>query len=110
MTRHGLSIDVRGDCVVVAGELDTASVSAMSETVLRHAFATAKQVVLDLSGVTFMGPGGVRELLRLNSALSLRGVVASPQVQRVLEITGLSWLVLDTDEETGVEREEAHIA
>ena len=96
----GFSIDMREGRIVVSGELDMASAPAMSESILRLAAATGGQVVLDLSEVSFMGSCGIKELLRMREVLSLQVVAVSPQVQRVLDITDMSWLVLDADSRT----------
>jgi anti-sigma B factor antagonist len=98
--QDGFSIEVHEGRVVVAGELDMASAPAMSQSILRLEAAAAAQFLLDLSGVTFMGSCAINELLRMRELLSLRVVAVSPQVQRVLDITDLSWLILDADART----------
>ena len=95
--QNGFTIDVREGRVIVSGELDMACAPSMSESILRLAAATGGRVVLDLSEVTFMGSCGINELLRMHDVLSLRVVAVSPQVRRVLDITDLSWLILDAD-------------
>ncbi|HUP73517.1 MAG TPA: STAS domain-containing protein, partial [Acidimicrobiales bacterium] len=78
-----------------------------SESILRLEAAAEGQVALDLSGVTFMGSCGIKELLRMRDVLSLRVDAVRPQVQRVLDITDLSWLILDADSRTSDGRVEA---
>ena len=102
--QDGFSIDVCEGRVVVSGELDMASAPAMTEAILRQAAATGGQAVLDLSEVTFMGSCGITELLRMREILSRSVVAVSPQVLRVLDITDMSWLVLDAAARTSAGR------
>ena len=71
--------------VKVSGEIDISSAPVMIEAVMR-----AMAVELDLSEVTFIDSTGLSGLINLrNSRGALAIVAVSPQVQRVLERTGL---------------------
>ncbi len=94
---HGgltIRIDQHGDSLVVraAGELDIASAPALEDS-LRHALESgASSLVLDLTGVTFIDPTGLRVLL-WGAAHShaegdrLRIDCGSVPVRRLLELT-----------------------
>jgi anti-anti-sigma factor len=83
--------------VFVQGEID---MSAGLE--IRHALSTAQQgspdVIVDVSGVTFMDSTGINALLRASRQVppggSLRVVGATSAVRRVFDITGVSELLL----------------
>jgi anti-anti-sigma factor len=79
--------------IAVAGELDIANAPAI-DAALRDAEASgAREIVLDLSGLHFMGSVGLRLILEaddraraLGHRLTLR---TSPAVQRIAELSGL---------------------
>ena len=78
----------------LSGELDMASGPALYARVSPLIYK-AREVVVDLSGLTFMDSSGLYLLLRLRTVCEERGcrlLLASPsrQVRRVLEVTGLS--------------------
>jgi stage II sporulation protein AA (anti-sigma F factor antagonist) len=82
--------------VVVAGEVDMATADAMYQAVTRE---PAQRITLDLRKVTFFDSAAIHALVRLAHwrAEGLR-VMPSPQVRRVLEISGLggqTWLAPD---------------
>jgi stage II sporulation protein AA (anti-sigma F factor antagonist) len=78
--------------VAVAGEVDPATAPRL-EAALDAAVATGRQVVVDLSEVSFMDSSGLRVLLAAcQPADDPRDIVLanpSPTVKRLLEITGL---------------------
>ncbi|MCT4353887.1 STAS domain-containing protein [Streptomyces sp. Je 1-79] len=83
-----------GVLVKVCGELDLDSVTHLRTTLL-HALAVCDGagVALDLSGVTFCDSIGLNALLRARMQAAddrhpLTITAASPQVTRLLEITG----------------------
>ncbi|MBL7253593.1 STAS domain-containing protein [Paractinoplanes lichenicola] len=79
--------------VTIGGEVDMSTAGAMFEAATREGTAAA---TLDLRNVTFFDSAAIHALLRLAERFG-EGltVLASPQVRRVLEISGLStqpWL------------------
>jgi anti-anti-sigma factor len=92
-----LTIEARNGRVFVAGELDTRSAWSLCLAAIRVAAVT---VELDLSRVTFIDGRGLRALLLLRHALSVRVVAASAQVLRLLEVTGTIAAVFGTEQET----------
>ena len=74
----------------VAGELDIATVPDLEGAFEQVRREDPQTIVIDLSQVTFIDSTGVRLLLlmteRCDGAL---GMVLSPQVDRVVEITGI---------------------
>jgi len=86
---------VSGDRVVVtiAGEVDMSTADAMFRAATRHNTAAA---TLDLRAVTFFDSAAIHALIRLADRFGAGlEVQPSPQVRRVLEISGLStqpWL------------------
>ncbi len=94
------SIDSRVDAgglvrLEVAGEIDMATSDALLDA-LREAVGTehAKEVAVDLAGVTFIDSSGIRALVVAQEEATARGVpiyVTNPHahVRRVLELTGL---------------------
>jgi anti-sigma B factor antagonist len=84
--------DGRAVIVAVSGELDIASAPALTERARRALEIPADQVVLDLSGLTFIDCAGGRALTGLASAappgcsVVMRG--ASHRVRKVLAVVG----------------------
>lgn len=81
-------------CVVVtcAGELDLATVDALTDALDRVRRSDPTPVVIDLSAVTYLGSTGLNELVRAYKCLGrsrLRVVTARPETLRLLRITGL---------------------
>ena len=79
--------------VVVEGEVDLSAVPDFIAG-LGHAVASqAPAIVIDLDRVSFMDSAGVHALLRVSDAEGNRDRLAftrgSPQVQRLLEVTGV---------------------
>jgi anti-anti-sigma factor len=85
--------------VRAAGELDLATAPEL-ERVLEGLVGKKRAVVIDLSELTFADCAGlrpVREALRGPDLVRLRNTGAHPQVQRVLELTGLGGTVASPD-------------
>jgi anti-sigma B factor antagonist len=92
-----LAVAIGDDGVVVAaGEVDTFTAPILA-TALLDACATGSDVVLDLTGVSFMDSAGLNVLVRTYKALGpdqvlkVRGV--QPSVRQAIELGGLSELV-----------------
>lgn len=79
--------------VTVTGEVDMSTADAMFRAASEGG---TERVTLDLRGVTFFDSAAIHALLRLAEHLGgALDVLPSPQVRRVLEISGLSsqpWL------------------
>jgi anti-sigma B factor antagonist len=80
--------------VVVEGELDLAAAPDFSAWLARAETSPAPAIVVDLDRVSFMDSSGVHALLQFSVSERNRhrlGVTrGSPQVQRLLEVTGLT--------------------
>jgi len=94
-----LEIDIRRESeltvVSLGGELDLASAPALQEAVGDGSIAGAKRVVLDLDRLAFIDSTGLRVILAVRELCIGRGqelavTQGSPQVQRLLSITGVS--------------------
>jgi len=92
-----ISIRREGDRVVVAmdGELDMASAPRLEEAVQSSELELDTTVVLDLQRLQFIDSTGLRAILSLRERCDERGqqfavTRGSPQVQRLLDITGVS--------------------
>jgi len=88
--------------VVVTGEVDLGTAPQISEHV-DPLWGTTDVVVVDLTGVTFLGSAGIAQLLRANAAAAENGstlvlVAQQRPVLRTLEIAGLlsTFTVQDT--------------
>ncbi|MEV6595292.1 STAS domain-containing protein [Actinoplanes sp. NPDC051346] len=87
---------VAGDrlTVVVTGEVDMLTADGMFQAATDE---DARAVTLDLRGVTFFDSAAIHTLIRLAERFpTALEVIASAQVRRVLDISGLSgqpWLV-----------------
>ncbi|MCC8248952.1 STAS domain-containing protein [Saccharothrix luteola] len=80
--------------VVVTGELDMATAPVVQEYVHRRLGDASRALVLDLSGVTFLGSTGINLLIALRSACesvgaALRLVATTKVVLHPLELTDL---------------------
>jgi anti-anti-sigma factor len=74
--------------VVVAGEVDMSTADAMFRASTPDG---VKSALLDLRGVTFFDSAAIHALVRLNERYpGTLTVMPSPQVLRVLDISGLS--------------------
>lgn len=81
--------------VEVAGELDMATAPVVEEFVRRHLGEEVAVLVLDLSGVTFLGSTGINLLIALRTACEsagtgLRLVANTKIVLHPLEVTELT--------------------
>jgi len=83
-----------GALVAVTGEVDVATADQVWAAVIEAMTTWTGDVVVDLSGVTFLDSQGIRALIRAHkdcgvdaARLSLRS--PSSQVREVFEITGL---------------------
>ena len=81
--------------LVVSGELDTLGAERLLARLDRLLGQGHRSVVLDLSAVTFCDSSGISALVRGHARASaaagrLRLSAASPQVTRVLEVSGLA--------------------
>ncbi|MEU4744436.1 STAS domain-containing protein [Actinosynnema sp. NPDC023658] len=80
--------------VEVAGELDTATTTSAEDFVLRRLGSGVRTLVLDLSGVTFLGSTGINMLITVRAACArtgtaLRLVANTKVVLRPLQLTDL---------------------
>lgn len=76
--------------VVVAGEIDLRTCPELREALTDASAVEGSEVVIDLTGVTFIDSSGISELLRASNAghrLTLRHPTAS--VRRLFELAGL---------------------
>ena len=85
--------------LVFSGEVDYAVTARFREALVDLAEAGAIHLALDLEGVTFIDSRGLsvllharRRVMRLGGSLTV--IAVSPQVQRVLRVTGLHHLLL----------------
>jgi anti-sigma B factor antagonist len=97
-TDFSASASVAGDrtTVVVHGEVDMSTADTMYQAATGDGAGSA---TLDLRGVTFFDSAAIHALIRLAEQFpGTLAVIPSPQVRRVLDISGLSsqpWLIQD---------------
>ena len=87
---QSLSIRVDGTVIAVSGELDVASAPELDDLLRR---TDGEAVTLDLSGVRFIDPAGLRVLLVAQRDIDARGgqlVIRKPswQVRRLAQLSG----------------------
>jgi anti-sigma B factor antagonist len=79
--------------VVVEGEVDLCAAQEFEESLARAGASDAPSIVLDLDRVSFMDSAGVHVLLQFSISQQGRHRLTltrgSPQVQRLLEVTGV---------------------
>src|SRR5271166_4891907 len=80
--------------VVLDGELDMANAPLLASAIESEQLAGAKTVVLDLQQLSFLDSTGLRVLLSARELCWRRGqefaiTPGSPQVQRLLSVTGV---------------------
>ena len=80
--------------VALVGELDLATADQFDETLGGLENGERDHIILDLRGLTFMDSSGLRvlaaqRLQRSTDGHECRVIALSPQVRRVLEISGL---------------------
>jgi len=81
-------------CIVLTGEIDGQASQAVVEQGLQALREHPAELVLDLSGVTFLDSGGISAIVALRNqtigtATRLRLRPGPPNVMRVLHIVGL---------------------
>lgn len=81
--------------IAVAGELDLASGPELEAELERVAGPDTRLLVIDLSGLDFMDSTGLSIIVRAHQRLGGQGcelglVRGSPQVQRLLDLTGVA--------------------
>jgi anti-anti-sigma factor len=100
---EGLRIEVIDGRVLVAGELDLATVPLLRAVVVKLyplAMRHGMDIDLDLGGVTFIDSSGLQLGLELRQQREpVHVVAASACVDRLLELTHTRELVLDADSE-----------
>jgi anti-sigma B factor antagonist len=102
-----------GPVVTLSGEADVTSAGRLSEFLAAQMPAGARDLVVDVSGLSFADSASVRVLVLTGKALRKRGgrlVLLRPQppVARVLELTGADELLAvrgSTMEEAGLRPE-----
>jgi anti-anti-sigma factor len=86
----------RASTVVIAvpGELDIANAAAVEAALLAADASGADEIVVDLSGLRFMGSVGLRLLLEADERAQARGrrltLRASAPVRRIIDLAGLT--------------------
>ena len=80
--------------LAVAGEVDMSNADRLHDAIIEAATRADSEVEVDVSGVTFIDSTGLSALVRARSELEPRGIAielrnSTPQVARILEITGL---------------------
>ena len=99
--------------VVVRGELDIATVPRLRDALTDVQASGAREVALDLSGVSFIDSTGLHLLLshaRGDARDTKLWTIASSAVRRVVELAGLTdaiGLVLSSEDEPGHQDAEA---
>ncbi len=96
----------RSALIVVSGELDLASGPGLEDELARVLASRVELVVLDLRELEFMDSTGLSILVKANQRAVDEGrrfglVRGSPQVQRLLDLTGVAerLTLVDTPEE-----------
>ncbi|HEY7661441.1 MAG TPA: STAS domain-containing protein [Actinomycetota bacterium] len=86
------------------GELDLSSYDVAARA-LTPLFQPGGEVTLDMSGLSFIDSTGIRLLVQLHQALGDNGRLTlrspSPQLSRILEITGIAQLGIGIDASAG---------
>jgi anti-anti-sigma factor len=87
--------DGRAALIVVSGELDLASGPELESELLQITPPDTERLVIDLRALDFMDSTGLSILLQAHQRLSAEGVEmslvrGSAQVQRLLDLTGVS--------------------
>lgn len=82
------------ELVQLSGEMDLSVIGSVDREMCRAEAGDASRIVLDLSELEFLDAAGIRLLLHLNTRSRSNGGrlcitrAQSPQVQRVIELTG----------------------
>lgn len=92
-----ISTTAHGDTefVVISGEVDLVSASAVEEALVAAVGRATAHVVADLKGVSFLDSSGLRALIVGREHATASGIgfrIDSPQpvVERVLQVTGVA--------------------
>lgn len=79
--------------LILTGELDLAAARQLDATLRQVCETGARQVDLDLRGVTFIDSVGLRSLLSARDTCAEQGVdmgaIPNPSLERIFEVTGL---------------------
>ena len=91
--------EVDGVVIAVLGEVDVRTRNELGETMRPH-LGPQRRVIVDLAGVTFLDPAGLREVVLAHNVLAANGgslVLRNPQHQprRLLRLSGLDFLLSD---------------
>ncbi|OXM68962.1 MULTISPECIES: STAS domain-containing protein [Amycolatopsis] len=90
-----VAVERRGEAVVVqvSGELDLLTTPRLDDAASRALREHPALLVLDLTGVTFLGSAGMASLVAVRQAagddLPIRLAAADPVVVRAMEVVGL---------------------
>lgn len=85
--------------IVITGRLDIPGTDAIGDRFAALATTTARRIVVDLTGVTFLASIGIRSLITNAKALQHRGgrmvllVGENTAVRKTLEATGMDTLI-----------------
>lgn len=85
--------------IVITGRLDIPGTDAIADRFAALAATTARRIVVDLTGVTFLASIGIRSLITNAKALQHRGgrmvllVGENTAVRKTLEATGMDTLI-----------------
>ena len=98
-TRH----EARRFTIALQGDLDLATVAKLRDAIAEACDTDCAEVVLDLTGLTFVDSSGLHAILELHAAASdedrrLTVVPGPGRVQRALEVAGLGRLLPLADE------------
>jgi anti-anti-sigma factor len=99
---HDLVLEVRkegdGHRLVLSGELDLASADTLADAVSKLCSDGSKQIVLDIGKLEFIDSTGLRAILssrvvcaesNCSPSVAPQADEVSPQVRRLLQVTGL---------------------
>lgn len=91
-------LDADRTVVWLSGEHDVSTVPALSDTIARAIALDGADLVIDLSGVDFIGAATVSVIIRAHGFLKLRSRSLvlrspSPSAKRVIELCGLAELL-----------------
>jgi anti-anti-sigma factor len=80
--------------ITAAGELDVSTVDSLEREIRTAEQGDAEEIVLDLSGLTFVDSTGLRLVLEVNSRCGgdtgrLRVIGGSASLERLLDVVGL---------------------
>ena len=101
--RVRMNVQAGETIVEVAGELDLATAPSLEKVLTRDGGMATGRVVVDVSPLTFMGVAGLSVLVDAHHGLlgeNWEGLVvrgAAGIVRRVVDLTGVSFLLEDTD-------------